>query len=246
MLRFFLLKDKTERIISRYIRNIFGFQPRKIEIYKVALIHRSLSEKNSVVGFLNNERLEYLGDAVLSAIVADFLFKKFPLFAEGPLTEIRSKIVCRERLNQLSRKIGLDSLMKIDENLHVKSANGDAFEALVGAIYLDQGYTRTKKILIKKVILIHLDIDSILQEERNFKSKVLSWGQKHHYKILFNHSEVKNGSFKKLFKVELLINGNKVAEGMDYTIKKAEQSASEKAWEKIKSDELAQCKDLPL
>lgn len=238
MLRFLFLKDNTERVIARYIRNVFGFHPRKIEIYKVALIHRSLSEKNSVVGFLNNERLEYLGDAVLSAVVADFLFKKFPLFAEGPLTEIRSKIVCRERLNQLCRKIGLDSLMKIDENLYVKSANGDAFEALVGAIYLDQGYANTKKILIKKIILTHLDIDSILQEERNFKSKVLSWGQKHHYKVLFNHTEVKNGSSKKLFKVELIVNGNKVAESMDYTIKKAEQSAAEKAWEKIKSENL--------
>lgn len=236
VLRFLFSKDDSDKIIAKYIRNLFGFWPQNTEIYKVAFTHRSHSEKNSIVGLLNNERLEYLGDAILSAIVADFLFKKFPLFAEGPLTELRSKIVCRDRLNNLSRKMGLDSLMKIDGNVHIKSADGDAFEALVGAIYLDQGYERTRNILIKKIILTHLDIDTIIMEEKNFKSKILSWGQKQHRKIRFSHSEMKNGSSKKLFKVELFIDSILISEGVDFTIKKAEQLASEKAWVKIAAD----------
>lgn len=229
-----------EKAISDYIRNIFGFRPTKIDLYKVAFTHRSSSEKNRVCGSLNNERLEYLGDAVLSAIVADFLFKKFPLFSEGPLTEIRSKIVCRDRLNMLSKKIGLDKLMTIEENVHAKSANGDAFEALVGAIYLDQGYAKTKRILLKKIILTHMDIDTIVQEENNYKSKILSWAQKKHKKVEFVHSEQANHTRRKLFKVQLLIDGQPYGDGMDYTIKKAEQRASEKSWEILETEQVEQ------
>lgn len=232
----FSRKDTKEKLIVNYIRNVFGFTPKKIELYKMAFIHRSLSAKNSVSGIVNNERLEYLGDAVLSALVADFLFKKFPLFSEGPLTEIRSKIVCRERLNFLSKKIRLEQLMSIDEHIYAKSAGGDAFEALVGAIYLDKGYVKTRQIVLNKIILIHLDIDSIIAEESNYKSKILSWAQKNHKKIEFSHIEQPNSADRKLFKAQLYLDGELLAEGLDYTIKKAEQSASAKSWELLMGD----------
>mgnify|MGYP002708599203 CR=1 FL=1 len=230
-------RDSKDKLIVKYIRNIFGFNPKNIELYKIAFTHRSSSEKNRIGGTLNNERLEYLGDAVLSAVVADFLFKKFPLFPEGPLTEIRSKIVCRDRLNQLSEKIGLSRLITIQENIHAKSASGDAFEALVGAMYLDQGYVKTRNILIKKIILTHLDIDSIVLEEKNFKSKIISWSQKNHKKVEFTHTDHHNHSHKKLFKASLFVNGKLLGEGLDYTIKKAEQIAAQKAWEWIQEND---------
>ena len=202
----------------------------------MAFIHRSSSVKNAVCGTLNNERLEYLGDAILSAIVADFLFKKFPLFAEGPLTQLRSKIVCRDRLNYLSRKIGLNNLVVIGDHIHAKCANGDAFEALVGAIYLDQGYVKTKKIILQKIIFTHLDVESIITEETNFKSKILSWAQKKRKKIEFTHLDSNKESGKRLFKAKIFINSKLMGEGVDYTIKKAEQLAAEEAWKKINSE----------
>jgi ribonuclease III len=231
----FLHKDNKEKEFTEYIKNVFGFTPKKSDFYKIAFIHKSASCKNAAFGLLNNERLEYLGDAILSAVVADFLFKKFPFFAEGPLTEMRSKIVCRERLNYLSKKIGLDKLMMIDEHVFSKSVNGDALEALIGAIYLDKGYNSTKKILLK-IIQTHLDLDAILFEESNYKSKILSWGQKYHKRIEFNHTEIYNHSKKKLYKVQLQIDKKTFGEGMDYTIKKAEQIAASKSWELIEKN----------
>ncbi|MEG1555828.1 MAG: ribonuclease III domain-containing protein [Bacteroidales bacterium] len=231
---FLLNKNNPDRILSNYLRNVFGFIPKNLELYKIAFIHKSVSGKDAVCGQLNNERLEYLGDAILSAIIADFLFKKYPLHSEGVLTEMRSKIVNRERLNALSKKIGLNTLMKIDTHVHAKSANGDAFEAILGAIYLDQGYEKTKRILLKKIILTHLDIDSIFLEESNFKSKILSWAQKNHQLIEFQHEE-DNSSAKKLYKAMALLNGTEIGQGYDYTIKKAEQNAAEKGWEHIEN-----------
>ena len=226
--------DKAGKEIAKYIKNVFGFIPKNIDVFKMAFIHRSSSIRNTICGTLNNERLEYLGDALLSAIVADFLFKKFPLFPEGPLTEIRSKIVCRDRLNYLSRKIGLNKFVLIDDNIQAKCANGDAFEALVGAIYLDQGYEKTKKIIMQKIILVHLDIETIITEESNYKSKILAWSQKKHKKAEFSHLEFDHKSNKRLFKAQLHIDNQLMGEGIDYTIKKAEQIAAEKAWGKIR------------
>ncbi|MDR2980557.1 MAG: ribonuclease III [Bacteroidales bacterium] len=230
----FLSQDNQNQILKKYIRNIFGFNPRNVELYKTAFIHRSLTTKNKVGATMNNERLEYLGDAVLSAVVADFLFKKFPFLAEGPLTEMRSKIVCRDRLNQLGKKIGMDDYISIEENIRAKSVLGDAFEALVGAMYLEQGYKRTKKILIKRILLTQLDLESIISEENNFKSKVLSWAQKNHKKVRFTHTEQNHDSRRKLFKAKLLIDDKLYGEGVDFTVKKAEQLASEKTWGTIK------------
>lgn len=221
-----LQRDPVSRQIKAFIKNIFGFTPRHIDIYKMALVHRSLSQNNAVAGRLNNERLEYLGDAVLGAITADFLYRKYPLYPEGRLTEMRSKIVCRANLNALSRKIGLDKMMIIDTHVHGKSVNGDAFEAIMGAIYLDLGYERTKKVFIQRILMMQLDLESLFAEEKNFKSKVLSWAQKHHLPLSFTHEEQDNHP-NKLYKACLFINGEQKSEGLGYTIKQAEQAAAE-------------------
>lgn len=198
----------------------------------MALIHRSASSVNPILGNLNNERLEYLGDAMLSAIVADFLFKKFPLHPEGPLTEMRSKLVCRDRLNSLSRKIGLNVLINQEYGNGAKSVDGDAFEALIGAIYLDKGFEKTKQILLKK-IFTHLDVDAVIFEDNNFKGKLLNWGQKNNKIIKFDNQLIFDESNKKMHKSIVLIDGLQSGEGLDFTIKKAEQIASSKALESL-------------
>lgn len=228
----FLHKDPIACQIKSFIKNIFGFTPRHLDIYKMALLHRSLSQKDAVAGKLNNERLEYLGDAVLGAITADFLFRKFPLAPEGQLTEMRSKIVCRANLNALSRKIGLDKQVIVDAHVHGKSVNGDAFEAIMGAIYLDLGYEKTKKVFIHRILMTQLDLETLLTEEKNFKSKALSWAQKHRMQLSFTHEEFDNKS-NKLYKVSLLIDGEQRAEGEGYTIKQAEQAAAEQFCQEI-------------
>lgn len=221
-----------EVTIFDFLRNVLGIRPRNIELYKMALIHRSASSVNPVLGNLNNERLEYLGDAMLSAIVADFLFKKFPLHPEGPLTEMRSKLVCRDRLNSLSRKIGLNVLINQEFGNGAKSVDGDAFEALIGAIYLDKGFEKTKQILLKK-IFTHLDIEAVIFEDNNFKGKLLNWGQKNNKMIKFENQLIFDESNKKMHKSIVLIDGLQSGEGLDFTIKKAEQIASSKALESL-------------
>jgi ribonuclease-3 len=232
----FLAKECEDEAVVHYVQTIFGFKPKNIELYKIALIHRSVSQWDKVCGLLNNERLEYLGDAILGAIVADFLFRKYPLAREGELSEMRSKIVCRSRLNQLSKRLNLDSVMHIRTDTHAKSATGDAFEALCGAIYLDKGYRKTKKIIVNKILLIHLDIEAILNEEINFKNKVLSWGQKERKKILFTSKIVRNINHVPFFRVKMMVNEKIVAIGENVTIKSAEQDAAAHFWETLKGE----------
>jgi len=217
-----------EQLIANYLKDILGIRPSNISLYSLALIHRSASNF-SAVGQLNNERLEYLGDAVLDTVIAEYLFKKFPFKPEGELTEMRSKLVNRERLSSLSKKIRLNELITIDTHSHAKSAEGDAFEALVGAIFLDKGYNQSRKIILYRIFFPYLDIDTIFEEESNYKSKIINWGQKRKKKITFRHAEVECNKHSKLYKVELLIDDEVVAEGLDYTVKKAEKIASERA-----------------
>ncbi len=219
-------RDTATRQITSFIKNVFGFRPKHIDIYKMALIHRSSSVNDGVAGRLNNERLEYLGDAVLDLVTADFLFRKFPLAPEGQLTEMRSKIVCRENLNALSRRIGLDKLVSIDAHVHAKSVNGDAFEAVMGAIYLDLGYEKTKEVFIQRILMTQLDLETLLASEKNFKSKVLAWTQKRHLSVSYLHEE-QGDKNKKLYKAILHVDGQPVAEGLGYTVKQAEQAAAE-------------------
>lgn len=224
-------KDQAEEAVANFLQNVLGVKPRNISLYKTALIHRSASTHHKTFGNINNERLEYLGDAVLSAMVADFLFKKYPLHPEGPLTEMRSKIVCRERLNSLSRKIGLNNLISMESGNGAKSVDGDAFEALVGALFLDKGFNQTKKIVLQKIVLRHLDVDAIILEDTNFKGKLISWGQKNGIIVKFENKLIMDENNRKLHQSTVYVNGVECGQGLDYTIKKAEQTAASAAWE---------------
>jgi len=232
-LNIFAKKKTPEKEIKSFLRNVLGIKPKNLDIYKMAFIHSSASSKNAAGKSLNNERLEYLGDAVLNMVIADFLFKKFPYHSEGPLTELRSKIVCRDHLNKLSHRMGLDQFVIIEPKCQPKSVNCDTFEALIGALYLDKGYNKTKDIIINKVLLTFMDLDSVLKEEHNYKSKLINWAQKNSFKIRFENSASNNPKGRKLFTSQCYLNNILISESEDYTVKKADQSAAEKAWNEI-------------
>lgn len=221
-----------DKVLSRYIKNVFGFYPGNIFLYKLSFRHKSLAKEIFEGNKISNERLEYLGDAVLGSIVADFMFRKFPYKDEGFLTEMRSKVVNRSHLNKLARKLGLDKFIVSDndsKNL-CKSINGDTFEAFIGAMYLDKGYNLTRKIVIERIIKVHLDIDDLEKQENNFKSKLIEWAQKEKKEIDFNVIDEIGEGYKKQYKVGIMIDNKQIATAYDFSIKGSEKIASEKAY----------------
>lgn len=221
--------ERTGKEIRTFFRNVFGLRIKHTDVYKVALIHRSNSDKNALCGKLNNERLEYLGDAVLSAVVADFLFHKYPLESEGVLTRMRSKMVNRNMLNTLARKLGLHDMIKMDPHNAGNCVDGNAFEAVVGAIYLDQGYKKTYDIIINRVFLTHLDMDVVYEEDDDYKSRLLIWAQKNKHKVQFENEMAKDEG--RLYRSIVKLDGNIISDGLGLSVKKSEQAAAEKALE---------------
>ncbi|PSK99858.1 RNAse III [Cecembia rubra] len=216
-----------------------GSKPFNLSLYKLALKHTSVAE-DTVNGLkISNERLEYLGDAILGAVVAEFLFNKFPFRDEGFLTETRSRMVNREALNQIAIKIGLSKIIEKEfkgKNLSAhKSIYGDTLEAIVGAVYLDRGYDFCKKFILKRII-IHFDVDGIITTTSNFKSKIIEWSQKENKDVDFQTLSVSGNPRFKEFHVHLLVEGEVIAEGKGSTKKKAEQDASKNACEILKLD----------
>ncbi len=222
----------SDKSLYRSIKNIFGYYPGNIHLYKLALRHRSATTEIINGVRLNNERLEYLGDAILSAVIADFLFKSFPYKNEGFLTEMRSKIVSRASLNKLSLKLGLQQLIRAgaESSTKAKSAGGDAFEALIGALYLDKGYKFARKIIIKRIVNIHFDIEQLIISEISYKSKLNEWAQKEKESVVFNVEEEIGEKHKKQYLVAVEISGRIIARAQDYSIKGAENLVAEKAW----------------
>ena len=239
-LKTLLFDNHSDKHLRRAIKNIFGFHPGNIFLYRLAFTHKSASQETIKNLRINNERLEFLGDAILDAVVADFLFRTFPAKDEGFLTEMRSKLVSRAQLNKLSRKMGIDNLIQVENSSSgvFRSFKGDAFEALIGAIYLDKGFAFTRKIILKRVIGHYFDMDDLVNQEVNFKSKVIEWAQKEKKQLNFNILQEIGNGYKKQYLVELTIEGQPWARGQDYSIKGAEQNASEKAWQKINGESL--------
>jgi len=219
------------------IKNIFGFYPGNIFLYKLAFRHKSVAQKQHGT-LISNERLEYLGDAILGAVVAEFLFKLYPYEDEGFLTDMRSKLVSRVQLNKLSAKLGLDRLVQINasKSQYSKSYKGDAFEAFIGALYLDKGFDFTSQIVVKHIIKVHLDIEEIRKTEGNFKSRVIEWGQKNKKSVVFKVIDEKGQGQKKQYVVEIFIDNKSYGTEQDYSIKGAEKILSEKTWSKLKNN----------
>ncbi len=236
----FFFADTSDKHLRRSLFNIFGFRPGNIYLYRLAFTHRSVSQETIKKLRVNNERLEFLGDAILDAVVADFLFKTFPAKDEGFLTEMRSKLVSRAQLNKLSQKMGIDNLIQVESSSSgvFKSFKGDALEALIGAIYLDKGFIFTRKIILNKIISHYIDMDELVNQDVNFKSKVIEWAQKEKKQMNFNVIREIGSGYKKQYLVELIVEDQPLSKGQDYSIKGAEQNASEKAWQKIIGESL--------
>ncbi len=230
LFKFFQNYFSSDKKLFLSLKNILGFYPKNIRLYKQCLRHRSASVTLKDGADNSNERLEFLGDAVLGAAVAHYLFRKFPFKDEGFLTKIRSRIVSRANLNSLSRKLGLFDMMEVKrENEQIyKSAGGDALEAFIGAIYLDKGYTAAQAFVIDKLIKLHLDLEEILNTDKDFKSKLVEWSQKEKRVIRYEVAAEKGGGISKYYVIDLYVDEVKQTTGNGNSKKSAEQHAAEK------------------
>lgn len=217
---------------KKELRNILGYKPGNTSLYKTALTHRSVREGADE----NNERLEYLGDAVLSALIADYLFKRYPYKEEGFLTEMRSKMVNRQQLNDIAVRMGLKKVTlfnKMDGSLKVSQIFGNTLEALVGAIYLDIGYKKTARWVLDYIILPHMFMDDLENLEINHKNKLCGWANKNGRVLEFEtlNERLENG--RRLFTVAAVLDGKNIAEGKAFNKKDASQIAAQVAVEKL-------------
>lgn len=234
-----LLHPKKGSYFALY--KILGFYPNNITFYEEALLHKSSSGENASWRYHNNERLEFLGDAILDAVVADIVFKRFKNRDEGFLTNTRSKIVKRESLDKISRELGLNKL--VVSATRVKSQKnhilGNALEAFIGAVYLDQGYRKTYRFINEKIIQVYLNIDTLAKKEMNFKSKLLEWCQKFRVNMRFNLLEnFTDHDNNPVFQSQVLLNGLLAGIGTGYSKKESQQQAAQMALKKIKTDKV--------
>ncbi len=225
---------KDDQKLITAIRTIAGFTPSNLALYKLATLHSSKSKEKE--GFReSNERLEYLGDAILGAAVADYLFKKYPFKDEGFLTEIRSRIVNRESLNQLARKVGIAAIIQFDQkNTQLRQVIlGNTLEALVGAVYLDKGFIKSKKFVVDKLIQPYFDLEVVINSNSNHKSKIIEWAQGNSKEIRFEILTVKSDRNSKEFSAQVFLAEQPYCLGHGYTKKKAEQDAAQKTCEML-------------
>ncbi len=218
-----------DRDLARRLRTLLGFTPIHLQLFKLAFYHKSTFTTRDYA-ISNNERLEFLGDAVLSTIVGEYLFKKYPNSDEGFLTKMRSKIVKRNSLDEIGDKMGLDMyLSSYNQTRLSKSMLGNSLEALVGAIYIELGYEKTRVYVINRILRKYLNIHELEQYDDNFKSQLLEWCQKNghqiDYKVLTKYKSDKRDKFK----VAVYVDGKKVGTADDFNKKSAEQLASERA-----------------
>ncbi|GAB1416046.1 hypothetical protein MASR2M117_14520 [Paludibacter sp.] len=212
-----------------------GFYPDQIELYNLALRHKSMARSSSPHQYVSNERLEFLGDAVFNSIVTDILFNRYERQREGFLTNTRSKLVKREFLNQLALELGLEKL--VVKSRHIVTSNniniyGNAFEALIGAIYLDQGYRRCKQFVEKRLFKTFIDLDKVVVDEKNYKSKIIEFCQKNHlkYEFVLLEEEIISAN-SHIFHTELLINDKHICEDNGSSKKESQQNVSYKAFQ---------------
>ncbi len=229
---FFLKRSSTVPTYKKQLRNVLGFTPGAVNLYKTALTHRSIRDAAAD----NNERLEYLGDAILSGIVADFLFKKYPYKEEGFLTEMRSKMVNRTTLNDIAVKMGMRKITnynKFDSSLKMSQIFGNTLEAVVGAIYLDKGFIKTRKWVSQRIILPYLFMEDLENLEINHKNKLYGWSNKKGKNLEFETLEEKFENGRRLFTVGAVIDGQLIAQGKAYNKKDASQIAAQIAVDKL-------------
>ncbi|MDP2176473.1 MAG: ribonuclease III domain-containing protein [Bacteroidota bacterium] len=232
--KYLLLKFSKNKEFYQKIFNVLGFYPSKLSLYKIALTHNSFHQNyDKKEKKVNNERLEYLGDSVLGMVIAEKLYLKFPYQDEGFLTEMRSKIVGRNKLNAIGRKMGVIGLLQYDKKLHsnpniIDTLCGNALEAIIGAMYLDKGFTFTKSFISQKILEQHIDFDALVNEELSYKAKLIKWCQKERKKIDYMVHLTETEHKRNIYTIHILIDGELVMEGRNHSKKLAEELASEK------------------
>jgi len=224
--------SKRERVFRKQLRNVLGFTPSHLELYQTALSHRSVREGADE----NNERLEFLGDAIIGSIVAHYLFMRYPYKDEGFLTEMRSKMVNRNKLNDIAVKIGLKKITiynHLDQSLKISQIFGNSLEALTGAVYLDKGYEQTQKWVTQRLILPHLFMQDLENLDINQKNKLYGWANKNGKNLEFETIDetIENG--RRLFTIGAMVDGELVAEAKGFNKKDASQVAAQLAIEKL-------------
>ncbi len=229
-----LNSSSPDKQLLLQLEHLLGFTPRHIAYYRLALMHRSKPEEVTD----SNERLEFLGDAILGAIVAEYLFKKYPYQPEGYLTELRSKIVRRETMNNVALRMGLNKLVQYNQNDRGLSRShifGNALEALIGAVYLDRGFIKTRDFILNQLIRAYIDLDTMESTDTNFKNQLLSWAQRNNRVLTFDTLDEKMEGTRKLFTVGIMLDGELVASGTGFNKKEAGQVAAKNALEKLDS-----------
>ncbi len=219
---------------------ILGFYPRNLKYYQQALLHKSTAVRSDEGRLLNNERLEFLGDAILDAVVGDIVYRHFEGRREGFLTNTRSKIVQRETLNKLAVEIGLDKLVKTSNRSqsHNSYLYGNAFEAFIGAIYLDRGYDCCMQFIEQKILKQYIDLDKMSRKEMNFKSRLIEWCQKNKMQVSFELiDQVMDKDHSPTFSTEVHIEGIPAGSGTGYSKKESQQKAAQMALKILKNDE---------
>ncbi|MEO8172891.1 MAG: ribonuclease III domain-containing protein [Sediminibacterium sp.] len=227
-----LFKKADDSSFEKQLKNVLGIKSGNVLLYRTAMSHRSVKETPDE----NNERLEYLGDAILSAIVADYLFKRYPYKGEGFLTEMRSKMVNRSQLNDIALKMGLRKLTfynKFDNALKGSQIFGNTLEALVGAVYLDKGYKKTQNWVLKQIVIPHMFVDDLELIDINLKNKLIGWANKNGKTLTFELADERMEGSRRLFTINAMLDGQLLAMGKGYNKKDASQVAAQVAVEKL-------------
>lgn len=227
-----LFQSKSTSAFEKQLNNMLGINPRNIQLYRSALSHRSVKDTPDE----NNERLEYLGDAVLSAVIADYLFKRYPYKGEGFLTEMRSKMVNRQKMNDIALKMGLRKLTfynRFDNALKGSQIFGNTLEALIGAIYLDKGYIKTQIWILRQIVIPYLIVEDLEIIDINLKNKLIGWANKNGKIITFELAEEKLEGKRRVFTMNAVLDGEIFAQGRGNNKKDASQVAAQIAVEKL-------------
>jgi ribonuclease III len=224
-------KNASEKKLAQSIKNLLGFYPKNISLFKQALTHSSAAKHTK-----SNERLEFLGDSILGTIVAEYLFGILPNKDEGVLTQVRSRMVNRNQLNKLAVKLGIDKILTTDIKGNISyTLYGDALEALIGAVYLDLGYIKTKKIVLEKMIKQHLEVQSIINEDTDYKSRLINYCQKNRTPLQFVLLNETADGAKKIYRIGIELDSKIITEAENASKRAAEQLAAQAALEKLEN-----------
>lgn len=228
LLRFLRIYRYSQQdiLLKKNLKGILGFKPKKLHLYKTALIHRSASVQDVAGNVINNERLEYLGDAILDAVIADYLYHMYPQESEGFLTQVRARIVNGEKLSEIASGIGLNHLVISNASRPQAKKNlfGDAFEALIGAIYLDRGYMFVAKYIVSKILRKYVDVGDLIATDTNYKSQLIEWAQREKKDVRFSTEESEENS--KLFIAHVIVDNERMGRGEGLSKKIAEQESA--------------------